>query len=195
MNFYNLIALITFITISSTIFITSCSNRVRINEESFIPLESFYNLKAKTIDGEIISMSQFRGKKILIVNVASECGYTPQYESLQKLYDTNKDNLYILAFPSNDFLNQEPGSSSEIKKFCKVNFGIKFDIFEKISVTGQNIHPIYKWLSNKNLNGWNGQNPTWNFNKYLIDEKGNLIGYWASAIDPLSNAILDKVTN
>ncbi len=195
MNFQNLIFLITFIVIGSTIFITSCSNKVRINEKKFIPLESFYNLKAKTIDDEIISMSQFKGKKILIVNVASECGYTPQYESLQKLYDMNQDDLHILAFPSNDFLNQEPGTSSEIKKFCRVNFGIKFDIFEKVSVTGKNAHPIYEWLSNKNINGWNGQKPTWNFNKYLIDENGYLIGYWASAIDPLSSTILDKITN
>ncbi len=166
-----------------------------MNEENLIPSKSFYHLEAKTIDGGMISMSQFKGKKILIVNVASECGYTPQYQSLQNLYEKNKEDLHILAFPSNNFLNQEPGTSSEIKKFCKVNFGVKFDIFEKISVTGKNIHPIYEWLSNKKSNGWNEQKPTWNFNKYLIDENGSLIGYWASAIDPLSDTILNKINN
>ena len=184
-----------FIVLGSIIFISSCSQRTRINIENFTPLESFYELRAKTIDGEIITMSQFKGKKILIVNVASECGYAPQYESLQKLYSTNQDSLHILAFPSNDFLNQEPGAASEIKNFCKVNFGIKFDIFEKVSVTGKNTHPIYKWLSDKKFNGWNEQRPTWNFNKYLIDENGKLIGYWASAIDPLSDSILNKINN
>ena len=149
MIFKTIIGFVASIIICSLIFITSCSQKIRLNVEKITPLKSFYDLEANTIDNEKIIMSQFKGKKILIVNVASECGYTPQYESLQKLYDTNKDNLYILAFPSNDFLNQEPGSSSEIKKFCKVNFGIKFDIFEKISVTGQNIHPVYRWLSNK----------------------------------------------
>jgi glutathione peroxidase len=183
------------IVIGSIVFISSCSQVTRENTENSIPLESFYDLRAKTIDGEIVLMSQYKGKKILIVNVASECGYTHQYEGLQELYSTNKDNLYILAFPSNDFMNQEPGSASEIKKFCRVNFGVKFDIFEKVSVTGKNIHPIYEWLSNKKFNGWNQQKPTWNFNKYLIDEKGNLIGYWAAAIDPLSDNILNKINN
>ena len=189
------ITIVTFIVVGSIIFISSCSQRARENTENSTPLESFYELRAKTIDGKIVPMSQFKGKKILIVNVASECGYTPQYESLQKLYSTNQDNLHILAFPSNDFLNQEPGSASEIKNFCKVNFGIKFDIFEKVSVTGKSIHPIYKWLSNEKSNGWNRQKPTWNFNKYLIDENGKLIGYWASAIDPLSDSILNKINN
>ena len=183
------------IVIGSIIFISSCSQRTRANTENSNPLESFYELSAKTIDGETISMSQFEGKKVLIVNVASECGYTPQYESLQKLYSMNQDNLHILAFPSNDFMNQEPGSASEIKNFCRVNFGVKFDIFEKVSVTGVSIHPIYNWLSNKKSNGWNEQKPNWNFNKYLIDENGKLIGYWASAIDPLSDSILNKITN
>ena len=195
MIFKTIIGFVASIIICSLIFITSCSQKIRLNVEKITPLKSFYDLEANTIDNEEIMMSQFKGKKILIVNVASECGYTPQYENLQKLYQNNYNNLYILAFPSNDFLNQEPGSSSEIKEFCKVNFGIKFDIFEKVSVNGENIHPIYNWLSNKELNGWNSQKPSWNFNKYLIDENGNLIGYWGAAIDPLSDEILSKITN
>jgi len=190
-----IIGFIVSIIICSLIFVTSCSQKIRINVGGINSLKSFYDLEANTIDDEKIRMSQFKGKKILIVNVASECGYTHQYGSLQKLYEDNYNNLYILAFPSNDFLNQEPGSSSEIKEFCKVNFGIKFNIFEKISVNGKNIHPIYNWLSNKELNGWNSQKPSWNFNKYLIDENGNLIGYWAAAIDPLSDDILSKINN
>ncbi len=195
MIFKTIIGFVASIIICSLIFITSCSQKIRLNVEKITPLKSFYDLEANTIDNEEIMMSQFKGKKILIVNVATECGYTPQYENLQKLYQNNYNNLYILAFPSNDFLNQEPGSSSEIKEFCKVNFGIKFDIFEKVSVNGENIHPIYNWLSNKELNGWNSQKPSWNFNKYLIDENGNLIGYWGAAIDPLSDEILSKITN
>ena len=189
------IAIAIFIVFSAIIFVGSCSQKTRVNTENFIPLQSFYDLYARTIDGEKVLMSQFKGKKILIVNVASECAYTPQYESLQKLYKTNQENLHILAFPSNDFMNQEPGSASEIKKFCRVNFGVKFDIFEKVSVLGKDIHPIYNWLSSKKSNGWNDQKPTWNFNKYLIDENGSLIGYWASAIDPLSDSILSKINN
>ena len=172
-----------------------CAYLSKENSKKIKPNQSFYNLEAKNINGENVSMSVFKDKKVLIVNVASECGFTPQYESLQKLYDLYKDDLYILAFPSNDFLKQEPGSNQEIKKFCQVNYGIKFDIFEKISVKGNNLHPIYEWLSNSNLNGWNNQPPIWNFSKYLIDKDGSLIGFWGPKVDPLSSKILDKLNN
>ncbi len=179
----------------SAMFIISCSRISKSNQNNKKPLSSFYELTAKDISGEDILMSTFKDKKILIVNVASECGYTPQYKELQKLYDEYKNNLHILAFPSNDFLNQEPGSNKQIKNFCEVNFGIKFDIFEKISVKGNNISPIYRWLSNKSENGWNNRQPIWNFCKYLIDENGTLIGFWGPSVTPLSNEILNKIKN
>ena len=172
-----------------------CMKLKHINSQNKKPNSSFYDLKAIGINGEEILMSNYRGKKTLIVNVASKCGYTPQYESLQKLYADNQDKLNILAFPSNDFLKQEPGTNEEIKTFCKVNFGIQFDIFEKISVKGDNIHPIYNWLSNKKLNGWNSKSPVWNFSKYLIDENGFLIGFWGPSIDPQSHEIKSRLSS
>ena len=187
-------SIILLLMVSGLIFV-SCMKRKDVNLKGTKPISLFYDLSAKTIDGEIISMANYKNKYILVVNVASECGYTPQYESLQKLYKEHKKDLAILAFPSNDFLNQEPGSNQEIKNFCKVNFGVKFDIFEKISVKGNspNIHPIYKWLSDKSENGWNSKKPTWNFCKYLIDKDGLLVGFWGSAIDPLSPDIKNKI--
>ena len=172
-----------------------CMKLNHINSKNKKPNSSFYDLKAIGINGEEILMSDYQGKKILIVNVASKCGYTPQYESLQELYEKNQDSLYILAFPSNDFLKQEPGTNEEIKTFCKVNFGVQFDIFEKISVKGNDIHPIYNWLSSKSLNGWNSKSPVWNFSKYLIDENGSLIGVWGPSIDPQSNEIKSRLSS
>ena len=179
----------------SIMLVGNCGNLSKSNAENIEPIESFYHLNANDINGDSILMSNYKDKKILIVNVASKCGYTPQYRQLQELYDSYKDKLYILAFPSNDFLDQEPGSNQEIKAFCEVNFGIKFDIFEKISVTGGGIHPIYNWLSDESLNGWNKQVPTWNFTKYLIDENGVLVGVWGPKTDPLSDDILSKIIN
>jgi len=179
--------------LSSIMLVLSCGNLSETNTNDIQPIKSFYNLKAKDIEGTYIPMSDYKDKKILIVNVASKCGYTPQYKQLQELYNNYKDELYILAFPSNDFLGQEPGSNEEIKTFCEVNFGVQFDIFEKISVTGNNRHPIYEWLSNKNKNGWNDQVPSWNFTKYLIDENGALIGVWGPKTEPLSDKILNKI--
>tara|TARA_Y100001970_G_scaffold205760_1_gene250567 strand:- start:645 stop:1211 length:567 start_codon:yes stop_codon:yes gene_type:complete len=181
--------------ISIIILIISCGNLSKTNSKNVQFIQSFYDLKANGIDGEVIPMSDYIDKKILIVNVASKCGYTPQYKELQQLYNDYKDSLYILAFPSNDFLGQEPGSNQEIKTFCEVNFGVKFDVFEKISVTGKNIHPIYDWLSDESKNGWNNQSPAWNFSKYLINENGDLVGLWGPKTSPLSNDIVDKIVN
>ena len=179
----------------SGMFLISCVkvNKKNINNKK--PITSFYELEAISIDGDRIKMSDFKGKNILIVNVASKCGYTPQYKSLQELYETYKDELYILAFPSNQFLGQEPGSNNQIKSFCEVNFGVKFDIFEKISVKGSKIHPIYRWLSDSKLNGWNSQKPNWNFSKYLIDTDGKLVGLWGPSIEPQSKEITDFLKN
>ena len=161
--------------------------------------KSFYALSAEDINGEVISMSSFKGKKVLVVNVASQCGYTPQYEGLQTLYETYSDSLVVLGFPSNDFLWQEPGSNSEIKTFCQRTYGVTFPMFSKIHVKGRKQHPIYDWLSDSKLNGWNDENPSWNFNKYLLDEKGNLIEWVGANLEPLDTMItrhfLSKSTN
>ena len=161
--------------------------------------KSFYALSAEDINGEVISMNTYKGKKVLVVNVASRCGYTPQYKGLQNLYDTYGDSLVVLGFPSNDFMWQEPGSNTEIKKFCKTNYGVTFPMFSKIHVKGRKKHPIYDWLSKGKLNGWNDDSPSWNFNKYLLDEKGNLIEYFGADVAPLDTLItrhfISKNTN
>lgn len=156
-------------------------------------LEANPNAKVKSIDGKEIDYSQFKGKWVLIVNVASECGYTPQYKELQSLYETYKDKIIILGFPANNFGGQEPGTNEEIKKFCTSEYNVTFPMFEKISVLGDEMHPLYKWLTNKDLNGWNDQLPKWNFNKYLLDENGNLIKYYSSAVKPMSDDIVTMI--
>jgi len=149
----------------------------------------FYDYEAKAIDGLTISMEKYRGKKILIVNVASKCGFTPQYKDLQALHEMYSDNLAVLGFPSNNFFWQEPGTNAEIQKFCRINYGVTFQMFEKIHVTGKNQHPIYKWLSDSNLNGWNDYAPSWNFCKYLIDENGILLKYINTKTAPTDTVI------
>ena len=153
--------------------------------------QSIYDYTAQSIDGDSISISQYKGKKILIVNVASRCGYTPQYEELQMLSEQYANEIEILGFPANDFLWQEPATNDKIKQFCSTKYNVSFPMFEKISVKkSKDQHPIYTWLSNKNLNGWNDQAPSWNFYKYLIDENGKLIEYYSAKINPLNDAIL-----
>ena len=143
---------------------------------------SFYSLKAILNTGEEISFGRYKGKKVLIVNVASKCGYTPQYTTLEKIY--KKDRIIILGFPSNDFGGQEPGTDPEIANFCTTNYGVTFPIFKKDSVKGITKQPVYEWLSDKNRNGWNEQEPQWNFYKYVIDENGNLQNVYSSAVSP-----------
>ncbi|MDX5346839.1 MAG: glutathione peroxidase, partial [Hymenobacteraceae bacterium] len=125
----------------------------------------FYNFKMPLLDGTEVDFSKLKGKKVLLVNVASECGYTPQYKELQQLHEQYKDKVQVLGFPANNFGGQEPGSSDQIAEFCEKNYGVTFPVFEKISVKGDDQHPLYKWLSEQA-----GQEPTWNFNKYLLDE-------------------------
>jgi glutathione peroxidase len=151
--------------------------------------KSVYDFKVKTIDGEEISLSKFKGKKLLLVNVASECGYTPQYKPLQELHEKYKDKLVVIGFPANNFGKQEPGSNSEIKQFCTSKFNVTFQMMEKISVKGEDAAPLYKWLSNKEENGVTNDAPVWNFCKYLIDENGNIIKYFNSKVDPMSEEI------
>ena len=150
---------------------------------------SIYDFKLKTLDGQDLSLSKFKGKKILIVNVASECGYTPQYKNLQALHEKYGSKLVVIGFPANNFGGQEPGSSTEIKSFCTKNYGVTFQMMEKISVKGSDAHPLYKWLSNKEANGSCSDAPGWNFCKYLIDENGLVVKFFNSKTDPLSNEI------
>ena len=158
-------------------------------ENPQLELKSFYDFQAQDIEGNIISMNDFKGKKVLVVNVASRCGYTPQYEGLQKLYEAYGDSLVVLGFPSNDFMWQEPGSNTEIKTFCKTNYGVTFPMFSKIHVKDRKQHPIYDWLSDSKLNGWNDDSPSWNFNKYLLDENGAIIELYGADVKPLDTLI------
>ena len=154
---------------------------------------SFHTLQAQSIDGKTVKMSDYKGKYILVVNTASKCGYTYQYEGLEKLHEKYKDKLVVLGFPSNDFLWQEPGNNEKIKSFCSLNYGVTFPMFAKIEVKGKNKHQVYEWLTNPKLNGWNSSKPSWNFNKYLIDPKGNLVKHFGSKVEPLSEQIVNYI--
>jgi glutathione peroxidase len=157
------------------------------------PYFSFYALKAYTLEGDTVDFSQFKGKKVLIVNTASKCGYTHQYAELQKLHETHGDKVVILAFPSNDFFNQEPGNSAEIREFCTSTFGVTFQMMEKVNVKGKGQHPVYEWLSSAERNGWNDQAPKWNFCKYLINEEGQLLKFFPSGITPMGFEITEAI--
>jgi glutathione peroxidase len=154
-------------------------------------IASFYDLKATSIDGDEISFEKYKGKKVLIVNTASSCGYTYQYEGLQKLNDIYGNDVEVLGFPANDFLFQERGSDSDIADFCEKNYGVSFQMFSKITTKGRNQSPVYTWLTNKDLNGWNEKKPTWNFCKYLIDENGNLVEFFDKSVKPMSKEITE----
>lgn len=152
---------------------------------------SFYTLEAKSIDGKSVSLSTYKGKYILVVNTASNCGYTGQYASLEKLYEKYGNKIVVLGFPANDFMEQEKGSNQEIATFCKKNYGVSFPLFEKgVVIKTEAQQPVYKWLTNPAKNGWNKQEPTWNFSKYLISPAGQLLGFFPSSIDPLSDEIV-----
>jgi glutathione peroxidase len=151
---------------------------------------SIHGFKVKSIEGKTIDFSSFKGKKILVVNTASKCGYTPQYEALQKLYEQYKDKLVIIGFPANNFGGQEPGSDAEVQEFCKARFGVTFPLASKVSVKGEDMAPIYKWLTSKAENGVMDADIKWNFGKFLLDENGKLIQYFPSKVTPDSEEIL-----
>lgn len=142
------------------------------------------DLTVRKTNGQEIQLGTLRGKKILLVNVASQCGFTPQYPELEKLYQDKKEELMIIGFPSNDFGKQEPGSNKEIQSFCEINYGVSFPISEKVEVKSDHKCELYQWLTNPNKNGWNSKEPAWNFCKYLIDENGFLIAYYPSHVVP-----------
>jgi glutathione peroxidase len=150
------------------------------------PPVSFYSLQAKNNKGELVDFSGFHGKMVLIVNTASDCGYTPQYEELEAIHQQNKE-LVILAFPANDFKQQEKKGDAEIEQFCKINYGVTFPIMSKVSVVkGPGQHPVFRWLSDATQNGWCKRDPVWNFSKYLINKEGVLTHYFAPQISPKS---------
>ena len=153
--------------------------------------KSFYDFTVKTIDGKDFPLSSLKGKKVLVVNVASKCGFTPQYAKLEELYEKYKDrNLVIIGFPANNFLWQEPGSNEEIAKFCSLNYGVTFPMMAKISVKGKDKAPVYQWLTEKSLNGKEDVSVQWNFQKFMVDENGNWVGYVSPSKSPLSEEIV-----
>ena len=149
---------------------------------------SFYDFELKSIEGEKIDLSIYRGKKVLLVNVASKCGYTPQYEDLQNLHEQFGNKVVVLGVPANNFGGQEPGSNENIAEFCQANYGVTFQMLEKISVVGKDRHPLYQWLEDQS-----GKAPNWNFCKYLLNEKGEVIGFFPSAVNPLDEQITSKL--
>ncbi len=155
------------------------------------PIESIYNIKINALSGEPINLADYKNKYILFVNVASKCGFTGQYDDLQKLYDTYKDKLMIIGVPCNQFGGQEPGTAKEIQTFCKQNYGVSFLMTEKIDVKGSNQHPLYQWLTQQEKNGNSSSSVKWNFQKYLVGKKGELIDYYFSVTNPMSS----KITN
>ena len=154
---------------------------------------SLYDIKINSLMGQEIDLSSFKGKKILFVNVASKCGYTPQYEDLQKLSEEYQDQLVIIGVPCNQFGKQEPGSKEEIAEFCEKNYGVTFLITEKVDVKGENQHPLYQWLTQKSENGVEDSSVKWNFQKYLVDENGQYLAMFKSGVKPLDEEITSKI--
>ncbi len=158
--------------------------------------KSFYDYTVEDINGNPFNLANLKGKKVLVVNTASKCGFTPQYADLEKLYQEYKDrNFIIIGFPANNFMGQEPGSNEEIKNFCMVNYGVSFPMMAKISVKGNDMAPVYKWLTTKDLNGVMDSKVGWNFQKYLINEKGNLVDMLSSKEKPYSEKIISWLKN
>ncbi|MEY4885886.1 MAG: hypothetical protein RL151_1195 [Bacteroidota bacterium] len=149
-----------------------------------------YDFKVPSLDGSEIDFSKFKGKKVLIVNTASQCGYTKQYDDLQKLYEQYKSKLVIVGFPANNFGGQEPGSNDEIKEFCRKNYGVTFPMAEKVSVKGSDIHPLFQWLTQKAKNGVMDADIRWNFTKFMLDEQGRLLAVFPSSVKPGSEEIV-----
>lgn len=154
--------------------------------------KNVYDFKVTSLDGTEIKLSDYKGKKILIVNTASKCGYTGQYEDLQKLYDTHKDKLQIIGFPANNFMNQEPGNNDEIAEFCKKNYGVTFTMSEKVSVKGKDMAPIFKFLTEQPNPDFTGA-IKWNFEKFLLDENGKLIHRYRSSVSPMDEKLVKAI--
>jgi len=174
--------------------LTGSKNLVLHNSTNVKPKTPFYDLQEMANNGATINFEQFKGKKVLIVNTASDCGYTGQYEELENLYKQYNASLVILGFPANDFKQQEKGSDEEIAQFCKINYGVTFPLIKKSTVIkspGQN--QAFQWLTDKNKNGWNDHPPVWNFSKYLVNEEGKLIYYFDPAVSPMNDVVIKAI--
>ncbi len=163
-------------------------------KSDIVPVVPFYSLKSMANNGTEFDFTQLKGKKVLLVNTASDCGFTNQYDQLQELHEKFQNKLVILGFPANDFKEQEKGTDEDIAQFCKINFGVTFPLMKKSSVIkGDQQNKVFKWLSDSTLNGWNNKQPSWNFSKYLIDENGNLIQYFDPGVSPVSNEVISAI--
>jgi glutathione peroxidase len=180
------------VLLSFVAFLQSCTNqkseisKAKTNE---LMGKTIYDFKVESLDGKEINFADFKGKKILIVNTASECGFTPQYADLEKVYEDHKDKLVVVGFPANNFGGQEPGTNTEIGAFCQKNYGVTFPMAAKVSVKGDDTAPIFKYLTEKDLNGVKNSTILWNFTKFLIDENGKLIDSFVSTTKPTDEAI------
>jgi glutathione peroxidase len=168
-------------------------DRACAKTEAGVTAKSIYDFKVEALDGGTIDFAKYKGKKILVVNTASKCGFTPQYEGLEKLYEKYQDKLVVVGFPANNFGGQEPGTNTEIKEFCKKNYGVTFPMAAKVSVKGDDTAPIFKWLCSKAENGVLDAEIKWNFGKFLLDENGHLIAYFSSKVEPMSEELTSKL--
>jgi glutathione peroxidase len=170
-------------------------NTKNLSNEKVLPAVSFYSLKDTLINGATFDFTQLKGKKVMLVNTASDCGYTGQYDDLQKLSEQYKDKLVVIGFPANDFKEQEKGTDEDIASFCKLNFGVTFPLMKKSSVKkGSDQNKIFDWLTDAAKNGWNSKVPSWNFCKYIVDEEGRLTNYFGSTIEPLGKEITSALS-
>jgi glutathione peroxidase len=182
------------ILVCSTVFAISLSSRASNAADSGEKMNSIYDFTLKDIDHKEVNLAQYRGKVVLVVNVASRCGFTPQYEGLQKLYAKYKDRGFvILGFPANNFMAQEPGTDEEIKTFCSAKYNVTFPIFSKISVKGDDIHPLYKFLTSKETNPDFGGDIKWNFSKFLLDKNGKIVARFEPAVKPESDPMVQAI--
>jgi glutathione peroxidase len=165
-----------------------------MNNSAETAAASVYDFTVKSIDGKDVNLSQYKGKKLLIVNTASECGYTPQYKDLEELYKKHGDKVTVLGFPANNFGGQEPGTEAQIASFCEKNYGVTFPLFSKVSVSGTDTAPLFKFLADKKQNGAVDSAPNWNFCKYLVDENGRVVKFYKSDVKPLSPELLADIT-
>ncbi|MEO7310544.1 MAG: glutathione peroxidase [Chitinophagaceae bacterium] len=168
---------------------TGLGKTTNTNTTMITPPEDFYHLQATLNNGKPLSFETLKGKHVLLVNTASDCGFTGQYDDLEKLHQQYKDKLVILGFPANDFGGQEPDNDGAIAEFCRINYGVTFPLVQKASVKGNEKQPVFQWLSEPAKNGWNNQEPTWNFCKYLVSPEGVLLHFYSSAVSPLSEEV------
>jgi len=174
--------------------ITGRNSKVFTNNSPVTPPQSLYDLFFTMSNGDPVSLSKYKGKKILLVNTASDCGYTDQYDDLQKLYKEYNDKLVIIGFPANDFKEQEKGTDEDIEKFCKLNYGVTFPLARKSSVIpGPEQNQVFQWLTDKNKNGWTSKKPSWNFSKYLINENGMLVNYFDPSVSPTGKEVIEAI--